>query len=77
MLKMFMILHLPPIPYRIGESEWNGIKCYSLAQEHHASRWQNVADYTAKLFKFFEDIGMYVYHKTIVSTLEMEWSTQC
>ena len=54
--------------YRIGESEWNGIKCYSLAQEHHASRWQNAADYTAKTIQVLsEDIGMYVYHKMIVS----------
>ena len=54
--------------YRIGESEWNGIKCYSLAQEHHASGWQNAADYTAKTIQVLsEDIGMYVYHKMIVT----------
>ncbi len=54
--------------YRIGESEWNGIKCYSLAQEHHAAGWQNAADYTAKTIEVFsEDIGMYVYHKMIVA----------
>ncbi len=54
--------------YRIGESEWNGIKCYSLAQEHHAIGWQNAADYTAKTIQVLsEDIGMYVYHKMIVT----------
>ena len=54
--------------YRIGEAEWNGIKCYSLAQESHASGWQNAADYTAKIIKVFsEGIGMYQYHKMIVA----------
>ena len=54
--------------YRIGEVEWNGIKCISLAQEPHASKWQNAADYTSKIIKIFsEDFGMYVYHKMIVA----------
>ena len=54
--------------YRIGVAEWNGIKCYSLAQEHHAAGWQNAADYTAKVVQVFsEDIGMYTYHKMIVA----------
>lgn len=54
--------------YRIGEAEWNGIKCYSLAQESHASGWQNAAEYTAQIIKVFsEGIGMYQYHKMIVA----------
>lgn len=54
--------------YRIGEAEWNGIKCYSLAQESHASGWQNAADYTARTIQVFsEGIGMYQYHKMIVA----------
>ncbi|MCB0755422.1 MAG: M1 family metallopeptidase [Flavobacteriales bacterium] len=54
--------------YRIGETEWNGIKCIALAQESHASGWQNAADYTAKTIKVFsEGIGMYNYHKMIVA----------
>lgn len=54
--------------YRIGEAEWNGIKCYSLAQESHASGWQNAADYTAQTIKVLsEGIGMYNYHKMIVA----------
>ena len=53
--------------YRIGEAEWNGIKCYAMAQEPHAAAWQNAAEYTAKIIETFsEDIGMYVYHKMIV-----------
>jgi len=54
--------------YRIGEAEWNGIKCYSLVQEGHASGWQNAADYAAKTIQVFsEGIGMYKYHKMIVA----------
>jgi hypothetical protein len=54
--------------YRIGETEWNGIKCISLVQEPHASRWQNAADYTARILKVYsEDIGMYAYPKMIVA----------
>lgn len=54
--------------YRIGEAEWNGIKCISLAQEPHASKWQNAASYAAKVIKVYsEDFGMYGYHKMIVA----------
>jgi len=54
--------------YRIGVSEWNGIKCYSLAQEQHAAKWQNAADYAAQIIQVFsEDFGMYTYHKIIVA----------
>lgn len=54
--------------YRIGEAEWNGIKCISLAQEPHASRWQNAAEYAAKVIKVnSEDFGMYGYPKMIVA----------
>ncbi len=54
--------------YRIGEAEWNGIKCISLVQEPHASRWQNAAEYTSKVIKInSEDFGMYGYPKMIVA----------
>jgi len=54
--------------YRIGEVEWNGIRAISLVQEPHASRWQNAADFAAKVIQVFsEDIGMYVYNKIIVA----------
>ena len=61
--------------YRIGVTDYKPrgekgriIKCYSFAQESHASRWQNAADYTAAVVKVYsEDIGMYVYHKMIVA----------
>lgn len=54
--------------YRIGESWWKDKVCYSLAQEPHASKWQNAADFSAQVIKVFsEDIGMYTYHKMIVA----------
>ena len=54
--------------YRIGTATWNGITCYALAQEQHASKWQNAAEYAAKIIQVFsEDFGMYTYHKMIVA----------
>lgn len=54
--------------YRIGEAEWNGIKCIAMAQEQHAAGWQNAAEFTAKVIKTYsEDIGMYAYPKMIVA----------
>lgn len=57
--------------YRIGEAEWNRVKCIALAREANAHRWQNAADYTAKIIQVYsEDIGMYTYHKMIVADAE-------
>jgi aminopeptidase N len=54
--------------YRIGEAWWEDKVCYSLAQEPHASRWQNAAEYAAKTIQVFsEDFGRYTYHKMIVA----------
>ncbi len=54
--------------YRIGEAEWNGVRCIALAQEPHASGWQNAAEYTAKIINVFStDFGMYAYPKMIVA----------
>ncbi|MDZ4846094.1 MAG: M1 family metallopeptidase [Chitinophagales bacterium] len=54
--------------YRIGEKTWNGIKCIALVQEPHASRWQTVADYTAKCVEIYSrDFGMYGYPKLVVA----------
>ncbi len=54
--------------YRIGEAYWKDVKCVALVQEPHASKWQNAADYTARIIKTFsEDIGMYQYNKMVVA----------
>lgn len=54
--------------YRIGEAVWNGVKCVALAQEPHASGWQNAADFTARIIEVFStDFGMYAYPKMVVA----------
>lgn len=54
--------------YRIGEITWNGIKIVALAQEEHASGWQDAASFTAKVIETYSrDIGMYAYPKMIVA----------
>ncbi|HSY76533.1 MAG TPA: M1 family metallopeptidase, partial [Bacteroidia bacterium] len=54
--------------YRIGLYTWNGIKCYSYAEEANAPRWQDAAEYTAAVIacnsKFF---GPYGYPQMIVA----------
>lgn len=54
--------------YRIATTYWNGVECVGLAQEPHASGWQNSAEYVAKVIRTFsEDIGMYAYPKMIAA----------
>lgn len=54
--------------YRIGEAWWEDVQCIALVQEPHASKWQNAAEYTAKIIEVFsKDIGRYVYPKMIVA----------
>lgn len=54
--------------YRIGEAYWNGIQCVGLALEPHASKWQNSAEYVAKIIQTFStDFGMYVYPKMVAA----------
>ena len=54
--------------YRIGEAEWNGVKCIAVAEEPHASGWQNAADYCAKVIRSHStNFGMYAYPKMVVA----------
>lgn len=54
--------------YRIGEVEWNGIKCISLAQEPHASKWQRSAWFASRVIQVYStDFGMYEWPKIIVA----------
>lgn len=54
--------------YRIGEAEWDGIKCYAYVQEPHAAHWQNAAEYTAKVIQVNStDFGRYAYPKITVA----------
>lgn len=53
--------------YRIGETNWNGVRCIAMAQEQHASGWQTAASYTARIIEFYSThIGMYAYPKMVV-----------
>ncbi len=54
--------------YRIGVSQWNGIKCVALAQESHAAGWQYASVYVAKIIEInSKNIGLYVYPKMITA----------
>jgi len=54
--------------YRIGEVDWNGVKCVALAQEQHAHRWQPTAKFAAKVVETYsKEIGMYGYPKIVVA----------
>jgi hypothetical protein len=52
--------------YRIAETTWNGIRCIGMAQEPHASGWQNSAELVADVLKTYSrDFGMYLYPKMV------------
>ncbi|MCB9246323.1 MAG: M1 family metallopeptidase [Flavobacteriales bacterium] len=54
--------------YRIGSVTWNGIECIALAQEEHAHRWQNTAQFVADVVRIYSnDIGMYTYPKMVAA----------
>ncbi|HRO39457.1 MAG TPA: M1 family metallopeptidase [Flavobacteriales bacterium] len=54
--------------YRIGEAEWNGIKCIAVACEPHAAKWQNAAEYAALCIKTLSNlVGPYGYPKMVVA----------
>lgn len=54
--------------YRIGETEWNGIRCIAVAQEPHASKWQNAAEYCMRSVKALSElVGPYAYPKMVVA----------
>jgi len=52
--------------FRIGEVEWNGVKCIAIVSEPNAAGWQDAASLTARLVRFFsEEIGPYAYPKIV------------
>ena len=54
--------------YRIGEVNWEGVRCISLVQEPHAAGWQNAAQYTAKVLDINSyNIGRYPHPKMIIA----------
>jgi hypothetical protein len=54
--------------YRLGEVESaDGVRCIAVAQESHASGWQNAADYARKVIEYYSKIiGPYAWPKILV-----------
>lgn len=54
--------------YRLGTAWWNGIECVAIAQEPHASGWQNGAGLVAQIIRTFsENYGLYHYPKMVAA----------
>ncbi len=54
--------------YRIGETNWDGVRCIALVQEPHAAGWYNAAQYIAKVLEINSyNIGPYHHPKMIVA----------
>ncbi|MEI8137952.1 MAG: M1 family peptidase, partial [Bacteroidota bacterium] len=54
--------------YRIGESNWDGVRCIALVQEPHAAGWYNCTKYIAKILEVNSyNIGPYHHPKMIVA----------
>jgi hypothetical protein len=54
--------------YRIGESNWDGVRCIALVQEPHAAGWYNCSKYIAKVLEVNSyNIGPYHHPKMIVA----------
>ncbi|MEI7802792.1 MAG: M1 family aminopeptidase, partial [Bacteroidota bacterium] len=53
--------------YRIGESQWNGIKIIAMCEEPHCAGWQTVTLFGAAVVKTYsEDFGMYGWPKLVI-----------
>jgi len=54
--------------YRIGETNWNGVRCIALVQEPHAAAWQNTSNFIGKVLETNSyNIGPYHHPKMIVA----------
>lgn len=54
--------------YRIGETNWDGVRCIALVQEPHAAGWYNCSKYIAKVLEVNSyNIGPYHHPKMIVA----------
>jgi hypothetical protein len=57
--------------FRRGYAEWNGIHVISYAREYKASKWQDAAEFTAKVIEIYsKDFGKYAYPKMIISDVD-------
>ncbi len=54
--------------YRIGETNWQGVRCIALVQESHAAGWYNASQYIAKVLETnSNNIGPYHHPKMVVA----------
>ncbi|MCX6352844.1 MAG: M1 family metallopeptidase [Bacteroidetes bacterium] len=54
--------------YRMGETEWNGIKIVALAQEGEVFGWQPTPEFIKKVIQCYsKDFGMYAWPKIVVA----------
>jgi hypothetical protein len=54
--------------YRIGETQWNGIRCIALAQEQNAAQWGPTSRFLARVVEIYSmDFGMYGYPKIVAA----------
>lgn len=54
--------------YRRGEVRLGNVRCISLAREPHAARWQDAANFAARVINVYNnDIGEYLYPKMVVA----------
>ncbi len=54
--------------YRIGETNWDGVRCIALVQESHAAGWYNAPAYIAKVIEVNSyNIGPYHHPKMVVA----------
>jgi aminopeptidase N len=54
--------------YRIGETNWDGVRCIALVQEPHCAGWVNCSKYIAKVLEINSyNIGPYHHPKMIVA----------
>jgi len=54
--------------YRIGETNWDGVRCIALVQESHAPGWYNATKYIAQVLEVNSyNIGPYHHPKMIVA----------
>ena len=57
--------------YRIGESQWNGIRIIAMVREPHCAGWKTVTQFGALVVKTYsEDFGMYAWPKLVMCDAE-------
>ena len=57
--------------YRIGETQWEGIRIIAMCREPHCAGWRSVAQFGAAVIKTYsEDFGMYGWPKFVMCDAE-------